>query len=120
VRNFPGAAGVMPQREEARISMPDPSANDKAPAVPNEVAGPALGRPLQEHLAQQLRTTYHVMTDKPAFLGDAAVPPQFEEHLRRLEAKDRERHHEKVRQRGIEAVESALYDLGETREPTRR
>jgi hypothetical protein len=39
------------------------------------------------------------------------VPPQFEEHLQRLEAKDRERHHEKVRQRGIAAVENALQNL---------
>jgi hypothetical protein len=100
--------------------MPNPSANDKAPAARNGAAGPALGRSLQEHLAQQLRTTYHVMTDKPTFLGDAAVPPQFEEHLRRLEAKDRERHHDKVRQRGIEAVENALQNLGETRHRTDR
>jgi hypothetical protein len=103
----------MSEREEARISMPGPSANDKAAAVRDETAGPALGRPLQEHLGQQLRTTYHVMTDKPSFLGDPAVPPQFEEHLQRLEAKDRERHRDKVRQRGIAAVETALQGLAQ-------
>jgi hypothetical protein len=91
--------------------MPNASTSDKAPAGRDEAAGPALARPLQEHLGQQLRTTYTALTDKPAFLGDAAVPPQFEEHLQRLEAKDRERHHEKVRQRGIAAVENALQNL---------
>ena len=103
------------------MSMPNASASNKTPVGREEADGPALARPLQEHLGQQLRTTYTALTDKPAFLGDAAVPPQFEEHLQRLEAKDRERHHEKVRQRGIAAVESALQNLdGEPHQPGER
>jgi|RhiMetdeSRZDD1v2_1073273.scaffolds.fasta_scaffold947857_2 hypothetical protein len=98
--------------------MPKASAKDKTPVGRDEAAGPALARPLQEHLGQQLRTTYTALNDKPAFLGDTAVPPQFEEHLQRLEAKDRERHHDKVRQRGIDAVASALQNLDG--EPHRR
>ena len=66
-----------------------------------------LPRPVQEHLARQLRAEYHRTQDKPAFLGDPAVPVAFDEPLRRLEETERERIHE----RGVEAVEAALGDL---------
>ena len=67
-----------------------------------------LPRPLQEHLAQKLRSAYHELADKPAFLGDPAVPVEFEYHLQRLEAIEKARHIEKVRNQGIEAVKTAL------------
>jgi hypothetical protein len=70
-----------------------------------------LARPLQEHLAQQLRSTYQTMAEKPAFLGDPAVPAEFEQHLQRLEAVERGRQREKVRSQGVEAVRTALEDI---------
>lgn len=85
----------------------DRKAGKAAPTVPEEGPGDAaLPRPVQEHLARQLRAEYHRTEDKPAFLGDPAVPPLFDEHLHRLEEKERE----KIGERGLEAVEAALLD----------
>jgi hypothetical protein len=71
----------------------------------------SLPRTLQEHLAQKLRSAYHELAEKPAFLGDPAIPVEFEYHLARLEAVEKNRHIEKVRNQGIEAVKSALEDI---------
>jgi hypothetical protein len=70
-----------------------------------------LARPLQEHLAQKLRSAYHELADKPAFLGDPAVPVEFEYHLQRLEAVEKVRHEEKVHNQAVEAVKTALEDI---------
>jgi hypothetical protein len=83
---------------------------DDLPADHESASG--LPRPLQEHLAQKLRSAYHELADKPAFLGDPAVPVEFEHQLQRLEAVEKVRHTEKVRNQGIEAVRSALEDIG--------
>lgn len=91
----------------------EPPADTETPATPptepepsgEEDAAP-LARPIQEHLAQQLRTTYHAMAEKPAFLGDPVVPPQFDQHIQRLEIR------EKAHDKGIQAVKAALRDLG--------
>ena len=74
-------------------------------------AGSVLPRTLQEHLAQKLRSAYHELAEKPAFLGDPAIPVEFEYHLARLEAIEKGRHMEKVRNHGLEAVKSALEDM---------
>ena len=71
----------------------------------------SLPRTLQEHLAQKLRSAYHELAEKPAFLGDPAIPVEFEYHLARLEAVEKVRHTEKVRNQGLEAVKSALEDI---------
>jgi hypothetical protein len=85
----------------------DRNTRDDPPALPGEAAADtALPRPIQEHLARQLRAEYHRTEDKPAFLGDPAVPALFDEHLHRLEEKEREIIHE----RGVDAVEAALLD----------
>jgi hypothetical protein len=73
--------------------------------------GSGLARPLQEHLAQKLRSAYHELAEKPAFLGDPAVPAEFEYHLQRLEAVEKVRHEEKVHNRAVEAVKTALEDI---------
>jgi hypothetical protein len=86
-------------------------ADETAPARPAPDGESAMPRPLQEHLAQQLRSAYHTLEDKPAFLGDPAIPVEFEHHLQRLEAVERVRRTEKVRTQGIEAVKSALEDI---------
>ena len=88
--------------------------------------GSGLPRPLQEHLAQQLRSTYQATAEKPAFLGDPAVPAEFEQHLQRLEAVERGRRREKVHNEAIEAVKTALEDIvaapldGQPSEPRER
>ncbi len=71
----------------------------------------SLPRTLQEHLAQKLRSAYHELSDKPAFLGDPTLPAEFEYHLARLEAVERNRLLERVRNQGLEAVKSALEDI---------
>ncbi len=71
-----------------------------------------LPGPLREHIGQQLRTTYHALEEKPAFLGETTVPPHLDDHIRRLEVSVKRREQEKVHDRGIEAVKSALGDLG--------
>ena len=78
-------------------------------AAPERAA--KLPRPLQEHLARELRSTYHATEDKPAFLGDPAIPVEFEHQLQRLEAVEKVRHTEKVQNQAIEAVKSALEDI---------
>ena len=83
----------------------DRDTRNAPPPVPGE-GDAALPRPIQEHLARQLRAEYHRTEDKPAFLGDPAVPPLFDEHLHRLEEKEREI----IGERGLEAVEAALLD----------
>lgn len=99
--------------------------DDKATAPPNgaEAGAPEgaevqsdrstapLPSPVQEHLAQQLRATYQVMSEKPAFLGDPVLPPEFDRHIARLEERERKDVREKAHNLGIEAVEAALQDL---------
>jgi hypothetical protein len=107
--------------EAASAGMPDAPERDESPAVSPaeaasagpEAAGAGLPRPIQEHLGQQLRTTYNVETaEKPAYLGDPVLPLEFELLLQRLEASERQRIREMAHTQGIEAVERALRDLG--------
>lgn len=93
--------------------MSEKPEDDRVPAAPPDEQSPAAGaetgsglpRPVQEHLGHQLRTTYNALAEKPAFLGDPAVPPHLDHHLQRLETR------EKIRGQGIEAVADALQDL---------
>jgi hypothetical protein len=53
-------------------------------------------------------------TEKPAYLGDESLPPQFEGYIRRLEGRDR------PSQTGLDAVRNALgLNEAENREPRR-
>ena len=81
-----------------------PEVQPEARAAEARAPGPAvpLPRPLQEHLAQQLRAEYQLVADKPAFLGDPAIPVEFEHQLNKLDRR------EKAHERGIEAVKAAL------------
>jgi hypothetical protein len=93
--------------------MSDDPLKDAGKDQPSEAAdgvdpGSGLPRPLQEHLAQQLRSTYQTVSEKPAFLGDPAIPVEFEQHLQRLEAVETGRRREKVHTEAVEAVKSAL------------
>jgi hypothetical protein len=102
-------------------SEPDKNATKGGPGLdgaetsmevsPERSAGPApaaavvLSKEVQEHIGQQLRTEYDIVAEKPTFLGDPAIPEQFDWHLARLET--RERAHTEA----IEAVEKALEEI---------
>jgi hypothetical protein len=90
------------EKDEASTSV-------TAPAAPEPASG--LPRPLQEHLARELRSSYHATEEKPAFLGDPAIPVEFEYQLQRLEAVEKVRHTEKVHNQAVEAVKSALEEI---------
>ena len=62
----------------------------------------ALTRDIQERIGQRLRSEFQVEAEKPTFLGESSVPPQFESLVRRLEAGER------GERQGYEAVKNAL------------
>jgi len=102
------------------MSDADPRERSEAPDAPSEQesgsgvvdSGVVLPRPIQEHLGQQLRTTYNAEeSEKPAYLGDTALPLEFELQLQRLEASERRRLREMAHDLGTQAVEQALRDL---------
>jgi hypothetical protein len=70
-----------------------------------EEGSPTLPRPVQEHLGQKLRAAYYETGDRPAYLGDPAIPPELDTHVRKLEQRDR------IHVKGIEAVEEALGNI---------
>ena len=61
-----------------------------------------LDKSLQEHLGQKLRAAYNEVADRPAYLGDPALPPEFEHQLLRMETTIR------THVEGVEAVRDAL------------
>lgn len=75
------------------------------PSDPYENHDAALPEPVREHLGQQLRSVYNVQAEKPDYLGDPGLPPQFTPQLRRLEGRL------KAHDTGREAVEDALADI---------
>jgi hypothetical protein len=95
--------------------MSDERKTDEASGSAEPGAAPerasSLPRPLQEHLARELRSTYHATEEKPAFLGDPAIPVEFEYQLQRLEAVEKVRHTEKVHNQAVEAVKTALEEI---------
>lgn len=64
--------------------------------------GASLSSEVREHLGQKLRATLRQTSDKPAFLGDDALPPEFEGAIRRLQGQDR------PSRSGLDAVRNAL------------
>ena len=69
---------------------------------------------MQEHLARQLRAAYVETQDKPAYLGDPALPPTFDEHLHALRATEIARERERAGAQGLSAVSIALESLQES------
>jgi hypothetical protein len=61
-----------------------------------------LDKVVQDHLGQKLRAAYAETADKPAYLGDPALPPALEDKLLELEKA------EEVHEKGVEAVKDAL------------
>jgi hypothetical protein len=79
---------------------------DKINPASADTAGEAkLDKDVQEHLGQHLRAAYYEASERPAYLGDPAVPAEFDPHVRKLEQRDR------IHNRGVEAVEEALGPL---------
>ena len=96
-----------PERDDAPAAAP--------PDAPPEQAGAGLPRPIQEHLGRQLRTSYNAETEeKPAYLGDPALPLEFELLLQRLEVSERQRIRKMAHDQGLEAVERALREIAES------
>ncbi len=73
-------------------------------------ASSVLPRPVQEHLARQLRATYYERQDKPAFVGDPALPPAFDEPLYRLRVHEHARESRRAGECGLAAVRAALQE----------
>lgn len=72
---------------------------------------PPLPRSVQEHLGQKLRAEYYEHGDRPKYLGDSALPLEFDPYLYRLEQKERASRLMRVREHGARAVADALSDL---------
>lgn len=66
--------------------------------------GPVLARDIQEQLGRRLRNELRVEAEKPTYLGESSVPPQFEPLVRKLEAGAR------GERQGYEAVKRAIID----------
>ena len=93
--------------EPGEKALPVSTEADVPPVDDGRVPASALDEPVREHLGKQLRSTYHVMTEKPSFLGDPAIPPQFDSLIHKLEKRDRERA-DAIHGRAVAAVEGAL------------
>jgi hypothetical protein len=74
----------------------------------DHIATEPLPPPVREHLGRELRAAYVAHEDKPAYLGDPALPLAFDEPLHRLAKQERTSRRKRARDRGIAAVESAL------------
>lgn len=72
----------------------------------------ALSREVREHLGRKLRAELSVEAEKPAFLGDDAVPPQFAGLVHRIQRR------EMSSQKGLDAIRQEFglaEDDGETK-----
>ena len=72
---------------------------------------PPLPRPVQDHLGRELRACYYEREDRPKYLGDPALPLEFDPYLYRLEQKERASRIMRIREQGTRAVADALSDL---------
>lgn len=79
--------------------MPDdPNESGNGVAQPTAI----LDKTVQDHLGQKLRAAYAETEDKPAYLGDPALPPELEHKLLEIEKSA------EVHEKGVEAVKDAL------------
>jgi hypothetical protein len=62
----------------------------------------ALDKTVQDHLGQKLRAAYAETEDRPAYLGDPALPPEFEDKVLAIERSA------EVHDKAVEAVKEAL------------
>ena len=69
---------------------------------------PSLPANIQDHLGQLLRAEYYERGDKPRFLGDPALPLEFDPYLQRLDQKERDLRSSMIAEKGKHAVAAAL------------
>ena len=69
---------------------------------------PSLPTDIQDHLGRMLRAEYYERGDKPRFLGDPAVPLEFDPYLQRLDRKERDLRSSMIGEKGKHAVATAL------------
>jgi hypothetical protein len=69
-----------------------------------------LPRDVREYLGQKLRATYRERQDKPAYLGDPALPRTFDDQIYQLTILCSER--ERAGRHGLAAVAAALNEVG--------
>jgi hypothetical protein len=74
------------------------SPGDDADEFGREDHEKALSREVREHLGRKLRTELRVEAEKPAFLGDDSLPPQFAGLVHQLQRR------EMSSQKGVEAL----------------
>src|SRR5215211_3332991 len=91
-------------------------ASENLPASREVRTDLSLPRPVQEHLARQLRAFYVERQERPAYLGDPALPSGFEEHLYRLGENERSRERKRASECGLAAVRTALEGAGMARD----
>lgn len=72
---------------------------------------PPLPHSVQEHLGWGLRAEYFQRGDRPKYLGDTALPLEFDSHLYRLEESERAAKLARIQEQGVLAVANALSDL---------
>ncbi len=58
-----------------------------------------------------MRAEYYEREDKPRYLGDPALPVEFDPYLRRLEMKEAPFRTRWIRDRGAKAIADALQGL---------
>ena len=84
-------------------------ASHVAPRIGSNV--PSLPSDVRKHLGQMLRAEYYERGDKPRFLGDAALPLEFDPYLDQLEQQQRGLRALHIREQGRKAIAAALSDL---------
>jgi hypothetical protein len=72
---------------------------------------PSLPIDIQDHLGQMLRAEYYERGDKPRFLGDPALPLEFDPYLQRLDQRERALRSSMIGDKGRHAVAAALLGL---------
>jgi hypothetical protein len=69
---------------------------------------PSLPANIQDHLGRLLRAEYYERGDKPRFLGDPALPLEFDPYLQRLDQRERNLRSSMIGEKGRHAVAAAL------------
>ncbi|WP_246718593.1 hypothetical protein [Microvirga terrestris] len=85
-----------------KATKPSPQYRSNTPSLPANI---------QDHLGRLLRAEYYERGDKPRFLGDPALPLEFDPYLQRLDQKERDLKSSMIEEQGRHAVAVALLGL---------
>lgn len=75
---------------------------------------PPLPRLIQDYLGRKLRSELYETGERPQYLGDPAIPPEFEPLIEQIVRKDRSRASNLAEDAGYQAVADALKDFDES------